>query len=505
MRSVSDRIPKTFESLKSLRPGAFFLPLVLLLFVLFKSGYLHLPFYWDEAWSYANAIFDMHDHGITLLPGSENVELTRGHPLFFYFLSAWWMRFFGTGPVAAHMLPLLLSCLLILVLFLFCRNHFNRITAMVTVSFFVLQSVFLAQSALLLPEVLIALLVMTSVLAYFGGYRGLYIFSASLLVLTKETGLVVVAVFLLDAWVIRRFFFPQQNHLSASSFFPPKDRSSHRRLKTSWYLLFPVAVFILYIMLQKIRYGWFFYPEHVNMIDLSWSGMLNNSKAFVTGLFLRNGRVLFLLLSVAGYAVLRVRKCLSDRERHFLLFSALLVIAYGAFSVINFFTQRYLLALLSVYLAAGSMLLTSFLSQRRIFFGAAVTGLLVFFAWQTWYVSWNESDVSLGYKDTVLLHRDVVRYAGEQGWQDKLVYSAFLMQYNMSQPRLGYLAEGQEPFFDVKNIPGLPYELYIFCSNEQDSMRERLASDSNFILLKRFERTKAWVEIYVPIKQLDTP
>jgi len=511
MNALLNRIRKTAEDLSSLRLSAFFLPAALLLFVLFKSGYLRLPFYWDEAWSYAKAILDMHDHGITLLPGSANAELTRGHPLFFYFLSASWMKLFGTSPAAAHILPLLISCLLIIVLFLFCRSYFNLATAMVAVSFLSLQAIFLAQSGLLLPEVLIALLVLTSVLAYFRQSRGLFLLAASLLVLTKESGMVVALVFLLDAWFIRPHFIageplpfrsakPSHTGINHQGYARPETTRFYRHLFKTWHLFIPPAVFLLFIILQKVRSGWYFYPEHMGMIDLSRAGMMEKGSAFLKGLFLRNGRFLFLGAAIGCFAMLRIRNCLSAKEKHFLWFSGLLAVAYGIFCAINFFSQRYVMALLPVTLAAGSALITSCLSQKRIMYGTTIIILMGFFILHARFLSRNESDVSLGYKDTVLLHREVVHYAGQQDWNDKLVYSTFLMQYNLSDPRMGYLEAGQTPLHEVRNVEGLKYDLYLFCSNERDSLRERLASDGNFILLKRFERGKAWAEVYVPLR-----
>ena len=131
---------------------------ILLILVIFKIPQLYLPAFWDEAWSYLPAIMRMAERGPSLLPDPQTAELFRGHPLFFYALVSLWIKFFGTSFFAMRLLPLLVSMLLLIVLFYFSKKYFGRMIAATATLFLLIQAVFLAQSSMLLPEMLLALL-----------------------------------------------------------------------------------------------------------------------------------------------------------------------------------------------------------------------------------------------------------------------------------------------------------------------------------------------------------
>ncbi|MBN2481901.1 MAG: glycosyltransferase family 39 protein [Bacteroidales bacterium] len=472
----------------ALLSAGLFLPILLFLLVLYKSGYLSLPFYWDEAWSYATAIFDMHENGPVILQGNANTDLTRGHPLFFYFISSSWIRGFGTSPATVHLLPLLISCLLLIVLYYFCRDYFNPATAITALLFFTVQSVSLAQSTMLLPEVLLALLILSSIYGYFKNNWWLYILSGSLLVLTKETGIILIAAVLIDRLLIARTF-PLKEKIPAKRF-----------LREILIILIPAVIFAANLTYQKIRFGWWFYPEHMDLITVQGSQLLYKSRLFFSKLFLQNGRNIFLVVFAISLSGLLYNKALTDKEKHFLLFSILFVLLYGAFSVVNFFTARYILSALPLYMISGSVVISSFLDNWKTVRAIVAFGLAGLFAYYTWFGFRNESDVSLAYKDTVLMQKELVNDAEEMNWNDKLIYSAFLMQYYLSNPYLGYLNDKTAPFYEVSNLPDLPYDLYVFCSNENDPYYEKISGNDDYILVKRYERNKAWAEVYARIK-----
>ena len=71
----------------------------IVLFVVSRWEYLFLPYFWDEMGVYAHGALIMSEHGLGLLPSSLNPELSRGHPLLFYFLAALNFQIFGTSLV----------------------------------------------------------------------------------------------------------------------------------------------------------------------------------------------------------------------------------------------------------------------------------------------------------------------------------------------------------------------------------------------------------------------
>jgi len=456
--------------------------LVIALFVINRLGYLNLPFYWDEAWSYANAVFDMAAHGLTVLPGDGNPELTRGHPLVFYFLSALWVKILGTKLTVVHIFPLLISITLLIAVFYTAMKLFNKETAMAAIVLFALQAIFLAQSTMLLPEIMLSLWTILTIYAYFRRSWGLYTIFSALLVMTKETGIVLIGVIYLDKLLLERFFAEDQNRTG-------KMAGELAIMST------PLLVFAAFIIMQKVRYGWFLYPEHLSLTVFNPGEIAQRARMFISKLLFHNGRNIYFLLSVLAFLFLAVKRSISKPVAHLLSFSIVFIIVYIVFSSVNFFTARYLLSILPLFIMSGSWLITTWLKQNKIRIPAMLAFALLF-AWHTFVGYRNEQDTSLAFRDTVLLQRQAVNFAEEMQWQHKKIYTAFLMQYYLSMPQLGYLNNKAHPFIQISNKPEESYDIYIFCSNESDPLLQKLKGRSDLFLIKRFEDKTAWVEIF---------
>lgn len=453
------------------------LPLALALFIISRLDYLDLPFYWDEAWSYANAVLNINKTGFL----SGNPELTRGHPLLFYFLANCWAMGFGTSLVSLHSFALLVSLLFLVAVFFTAREWFESTTAWTAAFFIALQSSFLAQSTMLLPEVMLALWSLLTVRAYFGRKWIQFAVFSVMTVMTKETGMVLIGMLFLDKLFLEGLF--------------NKDRQPVRLFTELALLCIPVLAFVAFLVLQKIRFGWFLYPEHISLAVLDPHEIMLRMRTYLSKLLFSQGRGIFFLASLAALIYRMAKKRPGTFQGHILLFSGIFIIAYVSFSSVNFFTSRYLLSLFPFYLIPGAWLITSSLPERWLKI-TAVSCLSMLFAWQTINSSRNENDISLGFKNTVLLQKMAVDFAAESHWQDKNIYSAFLMQYYLSIPGLGYLEDGAQPFNSISNTIERAYDIFIFCSNESDPRYAEITSRPDVVLLKRFEHPPAWVEIY---------
>jgi hypothetical protein len=454
------------------------LPIALALFVITRIGYLNLPFYWDEAWSYANAVLDMVKTGSL----SGNPELTRGHPWLFYILATCWAKGFGTSLVSLHTFALMIAVLLLLTVFCTAREWFDGTTAWSAMLFMALQPAFLAQSTMLLPEIMLTLWGLLTVRAYVGRKWAQFAVFSVMTVMTKETGMVLIGTLFLDKLFLEGIM--------------DRDRPGTARLiKELALLCIPVLTFAGFLVLQKIRFGWFLYPEHVNLAVLDPHEIMLRMRTFLSKLLFQQGRIFFFLISMAALIYRMVKKRPGALQSRILAFSAIFILLYISFSSVNFFTTRYLLSVFPFYLIPGAWLITSTLPERwmRI---AVISGLALLFTWQTVKSSRNENDTSLGFKNSVLVQKKAIAYAQENHWQEKTIYSAFLMQYYLSIPALGYLEDVDQPFTRISNSSEKTYDIFIFCSNENDPRYPEITRRRDVTLLKRFERYTAWVEIY---------
>lgn len=459
----------------------FYLPVLLVLFIACRMGNLNIPFFWDEAWSYANAIFDMHDRGLALLPGSANAELTRGHPLVFYFMAAAWTKLFGTGLVAAHLFALLISCLLLIAIFYITGEFLGRNTAMAGTLLFTIQSIFLAQGTQLLPEVMLALWTLLTVLVYFRKKWGLFAIFSILLVMTKETGIVLIGTLLFDKILLERLFNNDPG------------RPRFLRIKETLILCIPILTFASFLTLQNLKFGWFLYPEHTQLIILNPVEILNGFRIYFSKLFFQYGRNIFFLISLAALAYSLYKKSVRRKQAHILLFSFTFILFYIAFASVNFFTPRYLLSVLPFFIIPGSWLIIS-LPVKKWLRVSIVSVLALLFSYHTFIGSQKEIDTSLGYKNTVLIQKEAVNFIEDNIAPNQSIYSFYLMPYYMANPRLGYLKNWSAPLFEFKSISDA--EVFIFCSNEKDPAQKDFIHNESYILLKRFEKKHAWVEIY---------
>jgi 4-amino-4-deoxy-L-arabinose transferase-like glycosyltransferase len=461
------------------------LSLILILLILTRLDNLRLPFYWDEAWSYATAVFNLADER-GILPHFNNPDLTRGHPPVFYGLSAIWVKLTTTEPVTVHSFPLILSILLLIAVFALAKKIYGQATGLAAVILLSLQPVFIAQSTMLLPEVMMALWSVLTVQAYFQKKWFSFALFSILLVLTKETGLVLILVLLIDKIFLEPVF---TNH--------PPGAVRSRAFETA-IMGIPVAAFLLFIFLQKIRYGWFFYPEHINLMIVSPGEAFHRFTRITLKLFLHDGRWALFLAGTGSLVFLLRKKEIHKTSLRFPVLSLAFILLYLCFCSVNFFSSRYLLSVIPFLLITFSGITMQIVQNKNFLVKITMAILISLPLFYELLEGMNqEGDAVPGYKNTVLLQKKAVNYAEEMHWQNKTIYSAFLMQYYLSNPNLGYLSNKSLPFRDIGNKPGKKYDLYIFCSNENDPLYDQVKTNKNYLLIRKFESGKAWVAFYI--------
>lgn len=422
-----------------------------------------------------------------LLPNCIDTELYRGHPLLFYFLASFWGKLISSSLSSLHAFPLLVSVLTILSLYRVSKMFFDEKYALFTAMLLMVQVVFVVQATFLLPEILITLLTLETFYAYHKKKYIYYFFIGALLGLTKESGMVILGVFLL---------FHLINCVKERKYSP---------LNYIWIglPLLPIGAFFLY---QKYLLGWFFFPLHTGMIDLSWGSFKIKADIILSFLFLEQGRwVLWVLLSVVFACKVLYSKSIkfkvsfSKEEYQLLLFSTLIFVVYVIFSATNFLMLRYLLCLLPFVLLLFSLMLSKILSINNK--GFLIVYLLIpFFIWtnyQNMFKLWID-DASMNAFDMIKVHQKVVTFIEGQGWFDKHIDTHFLMWHNLTKPPLGYLSSSQI-FENVVYDSSITSDIEVVIISRieiKDDKYEKIKNDSSLRLVKRIESNKAWSEIF---------
>ncbi|HZV71357.1 MAG TPA: glycosyltransferase family 39 protein [Saprospiraceae bacterium] len=493
----------------------------ILVWVAFKWNSLYLPYFWDEAWSYVPAISEMAGRRPCLIPGCINTELYRGHPLLFYFLSAGWMKWIGGSLWSMHFFAMLISIAAVISFYRLLSLVLTSYQALFGAGLLILQEAFYVQSSFVLPEVFILLLTLESIRSYVNGQKYYFLIVAGLLGVTKETGVVVIISFALYHLFTERGF----------------------RLKSCW-VYGAMLPAVIYFVLQKIMLGWFFYPLHLDLMDMSLPALCNKAELILKFIFFDQGRKLILI--IPGIVLIALQ-FLRNRRKYLLAFIAVLVLSiftyihesifsifififliyyYArrlegftslerllfkligilftscfAFSVFNFLMVRYMLMALPLLILVFSIIMQKATLHPPFYFPALCIILLLNFSWSFYYndniKEWHD-DASINYIHIVKVHQQVVAYCEEEKWFEREIYTHFLLQQDLTNLAAGYLSS---PVTFIKvNYQGNVEpedEIIIFSSIEFEEWKYKSVKDnSKYRLAKRFEINKAWAEIY---------
>lgn len=398
------------------------------LFVVVRWDDLFLPFFWDELGVYGPGMFAMVDHGIGLLPSALEPELSRGHPLLFYAFYASYASVFGTDLLVLRIPGLLLTLSLAWSVWWAGRSFISKSAAALAGLILLAMPAVFAQSGLILPEMMLALLIFLSL--YFAATKKTcaYLFVASLAILTKETGILVplsVAVWCLFS----------------------RQRRSIRNIALA---LCPILIFVLFLVIQRMQNGWFFFPYHEELISFSWDEINFKALEMLDFLFWYQSRWVFLPIAVIGVLVVTGiwNTNITEEQKSWILLSGIFVVGMMAFTVLNAYMDRYLLAILPILCLWGIWVLNSISGFPAALAG---TGLMIALFGFSWNGESFRYDVDPGYPDVIQVQQEATDYLMSEVADSAMVYANFPLFLSFSDPRSGYVEE--LPAFSLTVIP----------------------------------------------------
>ena len=413
--------------------------LALVWWLIWALGVIDVPLFWDEIGVYGRGIFMMADQGWSLHPSALPPDISRGHPLLYTTLLAGWSQLAGTSLVSLRLVSWLISLMVLLVLYGLFRDGEGRSNALAPVLVLV-QPLFLAQSTLVLPEMMLALFALLALWGYHKERWWVFLLAASAMILVKETALI-----LLGGIMSFDFFL---------TIFRKKPFSLLR-----WSLLgLPILPYAIFLLVQKQTHGWYFFPYHMEGFQLTWAFWQKNMLAFLDFLFLQQGRWLWLglmgwVLGVWAMKPAAFRKAWGQMEALALWMSFL----YLAFYSTTYYMNRYtlvVLVLLGWLLAKG-----------------------IWTAWQTWQPKWGwvlafgtialaglvqgayhrprafSHDENLSYLTYVKATSSAVNYLLEKELYKEPFYVNFPLDYTLLDSRYGYVPDSLAPLLNYAIRP----------------------------------------------------
>lgn len=501
-----------------------FLWAALLVFVIAAVPHLYYPFYWDESYVYAPAIYKMYDHGPSLFPQAVPVKYSTGHPLFFYAACAAWMKVFGASVFSMHCFALTVSCLLVVAMYEILFNLFGKPAATIGAALLVFSLHFLASATIVVSDIMLGLLALAGLYFY---ARDKYLAAGSFFVMlffTKEA-----------AWVVAILLFADIAYRAVTR----KDSLKQIFFKTMSVLV-PVCLVAIFFVLQKKAFGWYLYPQHTRSFDLSIGNTLNNLQRSI-GVFLHEDQAYYYLipmLPLAVYATVKQRNLrylfpalllvwaflqpvwFSYKDAVSYVFAAVLLTAASVFFTIrvgnnalqerflkltgaffllflyfccvNFYESRYvfpslvvLLLLLAMYM--DRLIAASALPALRVVLPAYIfaAGVVNYCLYWRQLVAYQQMDAQL----------DVVNYFEKNGFYDKYIACSFLEHEHLTDARTGFLRGGRV-FGHVSEEIGDTTTAVVIDNIDTDASFGRIRADSAFHLVHRYQNGEIWVEVY---------
>ena len=459
---------------KKIYHGLFATTIVALL--VFKWGDLHLPFFWDELGVYSRAAHHQFINGISLLPSSLPPELSRGHPLLFTFMNALAWRVFGEHVFAAHLFCFSISVLLLLAIYVKVSKYFDSLTAIISVIVLSVQPLFLAQSAMVLPEIMLALLVFLAICSYYENKFLLFAVFASMAILTKEAAIVIPLIALtysVKRAVLMRRLLPS--------------------LKFGALLLtiVPYVIFGLFLVIQKQQNGWYFFPLHIDHVGFSVDVFVQQIQSFTSFLFWGQGRNLSTIVCIVGaiVAMLLGKYRLVSVGRSFTLLLLITGLAFLGFnSITDLYMERYVIVVMVCFSIFTASALTTVSKNRLVAAGFVIA--LVIISSQNLEGNVFHYDADLGYRHEVNVNQQAVNYVVKIQKPGDEVMGNFPIGFSLNFSAGGYLGEG-----DVRYKRDDDNSYYLLIADPGTDYHPEGPSDER-ILIKNFDDHFAHVQVY---------
>lgn len=465
--------------------------LVLCLFFFLKLDVCALPYYWDELGVYSQAALHMYDHGPSLLPGDIPEILSRGHPLLFMFIYGCFFKIFGTSVIGVHIFSVLISILFVAISYRLAERFFSAEVALLSSLLLIVQPLFFAQSVFVLPEIMLGVFSLLSIYYYLRQKIGVAVIWAALALLTKETAIVLPVVLLV---------------MEGLKFFR-KEITTKQMVVKMLIIFIPYYVFGIFLVIQRIQNGWFFYPYHTGFISFSSSNMYFRLLGYLKFLLISQGRFTWLLIFLMAIPVAIFRDKISFRNwvangwkelapQTFVNLTLLVYIAgILGYSALNYPLQRYILLIYPVFTIFVVNLVLGFAKDKKILSYATV---LLFMFISIFFIKSNTKtgDEDMSYTDLLSVQKEISHYFNSPEMAKKAIACDFPVSSGFFDPRLGFVThKGYHITIDISNEFDPSQDYYIF-TNPGNLPDKKIFENDKMELVKKFQQGLAEGYIY---------
>lgn len=458
----------------------------ILLFILaisLKIPSLNTPYIRDELGNYYIPTNMVLTRGFN--PFFGNIDLISHPPLFFE-IFALVFYIFGSKVWIAHLFIAIFSFLAVYFTYLLGKKVYNPIIGLLAALFLFFSPLFFAQSAIMQPENFLAFLSVITVYFYLKNKTWLYIFFGSLLVLSKEPGILIIGSIVLYELVICY----KKRHLTRSSTL----------------LLIPFFIFILWLILSKWSYGWFFHPTTLYLFSLNIfkQEFFNRFKQ----IFLINHKI-FLTLAIITFSLpfkkIANKSFLEKWGREIFLFIIIVSVVTLFFSFIAAgFQTRYLIFAYPFFFIMSSRAVYGLVKKRALLLIVSCIFILLFI--NQGYTNAQMCDScedNMNYREVALLQREACQYI-EKNYKDPTVLTSTPLGHQLSFPEAGYTSKRQKTIMleGPKNCEYNPQTdgkfniIYYYLGTECSEKLEEIIKNENLRLAQQLVNKGIIIQIW---------
>jgi hypothetical protein len=211
----------------------------------------------------------------------------------------------------------------------------------------------------------------------------------------------------------------------------------------------PLAVYGIFLILHTRAYGAPFFNEHLEYVVNESGRMMSKLRSATSNLATRYGRNTLSAVALVSLIVLAARRQKTENAR-FLVVSMVLILSLIGFSIINFFTHRYILPVMPLFIAVCISLAVSAFQKRKLLVYALTA--VVFTTTLIYSVTkMGKIDNDMGYSQYLKVHKELVHWCETNDKYESGIAAGYNMVLALRDSFNGYLTT--ERGFKVNHLP----------------------------------------------------
>jgi len=485
---------KDTRSIKQFLTSPIFLDLLLIAAVLLFSLAVwlptrYLPFHWDGAGFFSNAIADLINNNFSPLTTTQS---DFAHPPLLFTLYAVVFSFFGRSMLLSHILMFPFLPIIMISTYYLAKKISNTTIGIISTFLVGLTPVILAEYGIVYIDLPAASLTITGIAlwVYNRKLASMIIYSAAILI--KFTSILVFPLFI---------FLILLN---------PRKAKTNLKSLFSW-LIIPPIILIIWLGYHYSVTGWLLTrPDRSFQPPNTIPEISNSLKYVLNGIFISQGRWLLTFAAVMSIAYAFISQKLKHQKPNYYILSMLYSCGIFAlfFTLTAEFAQRYAIVIYPIIYLTSLELIRWSLSKLNLKKSSYIVIAIGFFSAITLISYWHPKSgitkeynfrppTDLSYQDMIQIHREASTYLEIMHSKDK-VYGGFPENIYTTQPHNGYVFTSLD--FNVCRkftyIEEVNQIIYFHPYSPSQIYCRQLMDQLNLEPIKRFESGDRWLELY---------